>query len=63
MMAETGLVHARLEAQVAAGDDADEVAAVGDRHAGDVVRARVSSSTSPMLMRSTVIGSRMMPAS
>ena len=34
------IVRFLLEAQVAIGDDADELLAVDDRHAGDVVRAR-----------------------
>ena len=32
-------VEARLEAQVAAGHDADQLAAIDDRHAGDALRA------------------------
>ena len=64
MMLLDRIVELLLEAQVAAGDDADQLLAVDHRHAGDVVRARESACTSRIeVCGPTVIGSRITPAS
>ena len=62
--AETGCVGVRLEAEVAVRQDADERAlGVGDRHAGDVVRAISSSASETSASGGSVTGSTIMPDS